>query len=355
MSPPLEFPPLLTLPLDEAWEWPRPPFAWRHSTGVEDGTPGPCRIEMRDGSVVEGRLLTIEPAHARARLQPPGEGEPIEMPLAAMLRLTLTAPLEPASRMADAPLERVPAAAQEREYRLHASEATPPSIGRTCGYIEAAEGLYLFTPLDEERSLLRVFIPRSAYVRCTFGASAQEIAAARWIADPQAQLQAIERQQRMPVLPIGRSLLELGMLTPAQLERALAEQQPDTPLGEMLVARGMLSRSDLRTALAHKMGFPLVDLARFPIQPEAAKRLPLRVALESSSLPIMVDGQRLIVVMDRPSRAAKLRHVRAFAQLSIVPVLASKSRILDALTRLSQQDVWSENVALVMHFFETTT
>jgi hypothetical protein len=41
-------------------------------------------------------------------------------------------------------------------------------------------------------------------------ASAEEVAASRWIADPQALLEAIERQQRMPVLPLGNSCSRSG-------------------------------------------------------------------------------------------------------------------------------------------------
>ena len=47
----------------------------------------------------------------------------------------------------------------------------------------------------------------------------------------------------------------------------------------MLVAAGMIKRSDLRTALAHKMGYPLVDLTRFPVDPVAAAKLSHRLAV----------------------------------------------------------------------------
>jgi len=111
-------------------------------------------------------------------------------------------------------------------------------IGRTAGYVEAAAGLYLFTPIDEEAALQRVFVPRCAYSHCEFGPSAEEIAARLWIGSPAELLDAIERQERMPVLPIGQSLLALGLLTPAQLDRELAKPAGDRPLGEALVATG---------------------------------------------------------------------------------------------------------------------
>ena len=150
--------------------------------------------------------------------------------------------------------------------------------GRTAGYVEAAAGLYLFTPVDEEAALQRVFVPRCAYSHCEFGPSAEEIAARLWIGSPAELLDAIERQERMPVLPIGQSLLALGLLTQAQLDRELAKPVGDRPLGEALVAAGLISHTDLHTAIAHKMGYPMVDLTRFPVDPAAVAKVPKDIA-----------------------------------------------------------------------------
>ena len=350
----LSFPTLVDT-LADVWQWPRPPFAWRHEAPGLDAEP-PCQVETRNGATVHGVLLGFDVAAGRLRLRPAGGQAEASLAFSQLLRLTLTTPLAPAAQRADVPVERVPAAAQEREYRLVMDEAArTPLAGRTAGYVEADEGLYLFPPVEEERSVLRVFVPRSAYQRCDFGPSAEEIAARRWIVEPKALLEAIERQQRMPVLPIGQSLIDLGMITPHQLERALQQQPADVPLGEALVKAGIISRSDLQTALAHKMGYPLVDLARFPVEPAAAKKLSLRMALATRALPLMIDRQRLIVAMDRPSRAVKLRHLHAVAQMTVVPVLTSKTHLLLALTRLAQQDIWAEHAFRMPAFFATTT
>jgi hypothetical protein len=344
------------MPLGESWEWPHPPFAWRYAIADHDGVSHPCRIETGSGKVIDAAMLGLDPMRGMLSFRMRDDGEPIELPFARFRRLTLTTPLRPPEPLAGAPVERVPAAAHRRDYRLQSGEDDPaPLTGATAGFVEADEGLYLFPPIDDGRSLLRAFVPRWACSKRTFGASAQEIAAARWVAEPARLLEAIEHQRRMPVLPLGQSLLALGMVTQDQLDRALAQPRGDLPLGERMVADGVISRSNLQTALAHKMGYPYVDLARFPIDPQAAKKVGLRLAVDSRALPVMLDGQRLIVVVDRPSRAVKLRGLRAFAQLSIVPELASKSQILEALTRLAQQDVWVEHVPISFGFFDTTT
>ena len=105
-----------------------------------------------------------------------------------------------------------------------------------------------------------------------------------------------------------------------------------------------MSRADLQTALAHKMGFPLVDLERFPLDPQALALLPRRLAISHRVLPLLLDQERLIVAVDRPGRVLKLRQLDAYAQMPIVPVLALKSQILVALNRQSRRRLEPERV-----------
>ncbi|HEY9238655.1 MAG TPA: hypothetical protein VIP10_07450, partial [Burkholderiaceae bacterium] len=241
-------------------------------------------------------------------------------------------------------------------YRLQPAGTTAAALaGRTCGRVETAHGMFLFTPVQEESALLRVFVPRGAYVRAEFGASAEEVAARMWIASPTELLAAIERQQRMPIRPLGQSLLELGLLTQAQLERALTRQAAlrDVPLGEMVVNDGLISRTDLQTALAHKMGYPLVDLTRFPIDPKAAAKLPQRIATGLRMMPLLLVRDQLIVAVDKPARVMKLKGVNAMTGVTVTPVLASRMQIMLAQDR-QKNDIWSSHVADKLPFFAST-
>jgi hypothetical protein len=219
--------------------------------------------------------------------------------------------------------------------------------------VETAAGLFLFTPVEQEAALQRVFVPRWAYSHCEFGPSAEEIAARLWIGSPDVLLEAIEHQERMPVLPIGQSLLALGLLTRAQLDRELAKPAGDTPLGEALVAAKLISHTDLQTALAHKMGYPMVDLKRFPVDPLAVIKVPKDIAVHHRILPLLIDRGRLIVAVDRPSRVTELRSLHIQVQTSIVPVLASAMQITVALEKLLP-DVWSQQVVGRPSFLQST-
>jgi hypothetical protein len=348
------FPELFDEPVDN-WRWPAPPFEWPHSPPPDIDTSQPCRVEAASGAAIDGFMLGFDPVARTLRLRTAAEGPALALSFSRFHRLTLVAPLRAAAPLGGGTPERVPAAAQEREVVLQQADGMSSKGGRTLGHVQADEGLYLFVPVDgDPHSLLRVFVPRHAYSGCSFGATARERVAERWIATPQDLLRALAEQQRRPVRRIGHSLLELGLITPEQLERALAGQRADTPLGETLVAQGLITRADLHTAIAHKMGYPMVDLTRFPIDPAAAAKLPLRLALSHRALPIMIDGDRLIVAMDRPARGVKLQATYGLQPFTLVPVLASKMQILSTLSALGPQDGWSQNVAPRTGFFSTT-
>lgn len=338
----------------ESWRWPALPFAWRHEPAPEAGAAQPVTIEIRGGASVDGEMLGFDAEGASLKFRSGANGAELPVPFSKMRRLTLATPLKPTAMRRGATAERVPAAAYEREFALQLTEPGKTLTGTTLGHVETNEGLFLFPPTDEEVSVRRAFVPRAAYSGATFGRTARECASDRWVSTREDLLAAIARQQGSAVIPIGEALLELGAVTKKQLDRALAHQPADVPLGEMLVAQGIATRADVDTALARKMGHPLVDLARFPIESHAVQKVPLRLALWSRGLPLTADGHRLVVAVDKPSRLARLRTVKALAGVELVPVLAAKATIVTALTSLAQQGVWTDHVAAMPGYFATT-
>ena len=331
---PLSFPLLLDEAADHL-QWPVPPFAWQQAPVPVNDVTQPCRIESHKGTVVDGEMLHFDPAEHKLTMRIRANGVTGSVSFSQFRRLTLSTPNGPDRPIAGAAPRRVPTAAYEREYVVHLHGADPPLSGRTAGHVEAPEGMYLFTPFEEGASLQRVFVPRSAYLRCEFGPTAEEVAARLWIGSPGDLLEALERQEHMAVRPLGQSLLALGLLTQHQLDLALAMRPDGEPLGDSLVAAGTISPADLRTALAHKMGFPLVDLTRFPIDPAALSRVTKPMAISCRAVPLMLDKERLIVAVDEPARLAELQAIHAFANLTVLAVLAPQLQIQLALDRLS--------------------
>jgi hypothetical protein len=110
-------------------------------------------------------------------------------------------------------------------------------------------------------------------------------------------MRAIEQQARMPMVRIGEALLALEMVTPEQLEVALEQQRHDrsVPLGELLVRQGVITRAALQSTLARKMGYPVVDVENFAVEPDAVRKLPYAVAKRLEVLPLAIrDGDRFL-------------------------------------------------------------
>jgi type II secretory ATPase GspE/PulE/Tfp pilus assembly ATPase PilB-like protein len=93
------------------------------------------------------------------------------------------------------------------------------------------------------------------------------------------------------------------------------------PLGELLVRKGVISRAQLQSALARKMGYPVVDVENFAIEPDAVRKLPHAVAKRLEVLPLVLRDGRLIVAMEDPTRRDAIEEVEFITQLKVVPTL----------------------------------
>jgi hypothetical protein len=353
---PTPFPPFPIIDFAEdaaPWEWPLPDFIRQHVVPPRSDLPQACTIEMAQGAPIDGEMLRFDAnAHVLGfRLH--AQSGAVELAFSRLRRLTLTTPLTALPQPAGGPAWRMPSAEEERGYRVYAHGTGEPLAGITLAHVETPLGLFLYPPASDDRAVQRVFVPRHACARVEYGPSAVDEAAERWISSPHELLLALERQRTMPVLPLGESLLALGLITRNQLSRALAEAGDDQPLGERLVAQGLLDKADLETALAHKMGYPIVDLTRFPMDPRAVQRVPQQQVVRARALPILLHEQRLVMAVDRLARIQGLRELQAYLQVAIVPVLAPRRQLRLAYAMV-RQDVWASYVAGMGEVFATT-
>jgi Type II secretion system (T2SS), protein E, N-terminal domain len=336
--------PTITLSLEEEWAWPLPPFARAATMTPLPAGVLPCRVESAGGVTFEGELVEYDVARERVRVRVGRDGEPLWLPFSRMRRLTVLKPWAPARQAPGAPQERLAAAAQERDYKA-ALSAGGQLGGRTLGHVRQRCGWFLFAPADGGHAVLRQFVPAATCTGVGFGKSAEELAAERWVATPEELIAAVAAQRKAEIRPLGQSLCELGLVAPHELERAVRAQTQggtDLPLGEALVAAGLITTADLQTALAHKMGYPVVDLLRFPVDAKAVKRLSAAVMQEHRALPLMQQGKRLFVAVDTLGSVATLKALQSVAGLEVVPVIAPRGRLSVALAaHIKTSDVWA--------------
>jgi type IV pilus assembly protein PilB len=102
---------------------------------------------------------------------------------------------------------------------------------------------------------------------------------------------------------LGSILVQKGWVTHERLDAALEEVKvTGMRLGETLLARGWLFEPELAAALAEQAGLRYVDLVRHPLDPSAARLLPLEVARRMFVVPVrFLDSGRMEVAVGDPA------------------------------------------------------
>jgi glycosyltransferase XagB len=103
------------------------------------------------------------------------------------------------------------------------------------------------------------------------------------------------------VVPIGRALLNEGLIDEATLEWALARQrETGERLGNVLQTAGMVHRLDLQHALGRQWGLPFLDLLENPPDTALARACDPERLLAEGWIPVRHGGDRVIVATSEP-------------------------------------------------------
>jgi len=141
------------------------------------------------------------------------------------------------------------------------------------------------------------------------------------------------------VRQLGSILLEEGVLTQEQLLDAVDEQQQrGQSLGRTLVEMGLISEGQLVRALASQVGMEFVDLSDFPVEQTAVARVSAAVCRRHTALPIQMSGDVLKVAMSNPGNVMALDDFRAMTGMQVTPVVAAHDDVLNAINRYCRAD-----------------
>jgi type IV pilus assembly protein PilB len=138
----------------------------------------------------------------------------------------------------------------------------------------------------------------------------------------------------------GEILIEMGLLTPDQLEQVLAEQRVSHKrVGEIALSKGWVGKQDLYKALARRLGVKYVDLPSVRVDSVAAELISQRDARRYCALPVgFVNEQTLLVAMSDPSNIVAIDDLRILTGFDIEPAVADAEDIVAALAKLKASD-----------------
>ncbi len=101
--------------------------------------------------------------------------------------------------------------------------------------------------------------------------------------------------------PLGQILVERGVITTSQLEKALETQRHKQGLiGEIIVEQGFAKEEDIAYCLALQFGYPYLPLENYEISKDVIQMIPKNVCRHYCLIPIDKIGKTLTVAMANP-------------------------------------------------------
>ena len=162
---------------------------------------------------------------------------------------------------------------------------------------------------------------------------------------------AIVRKQIM----LGDKLLNEGLITSAQLDKALEEQKKiKEKLGETLIKLGYVSHDDLLPILANHIGVQCMRINYNELEDKLAEILPEDFLRKNTIYPVKKENNKLVVAMANPTNVFLIDEIQMRAKQTIKPVLALKDEIEEAIRRFedTKSSVTQQNVDSILSELE---
>jgi type IV pilus assembly protein PilB len=129
-------------------------------------------------------------------------------------------------------------------------------------------------------------------------------------------------------------LLKKGHIQKEQAEEAIkVSQQTKSPIDRVVIQLNFAGEREVMEARAQEAGLGFADLDRMTIESSALNIVPERIVKNHSAIPVRKDGQTLWVAMSNPNNVAAIDDLRVASGCRVVPVLAVKGAIEDAIVK----------------------
>jgi type IV pilus assembly protein PilB len=153
-----------------------------------------------------------------------------------------------------------------------------------------------------------------------------------------ARLAAPAESARAVRTTLGQQLVGADIITPEQLDLALAEgSQKGLRLGEVLVDMGMVQEDTILPFIESHLGVPALRLRDGMIDPVAVRRLPRRLAESLDAIALFKVRDTLCVAMADPQNLEQLDEIERITGLKVRPVFAFRSSIQRTLPRCYEE------------------
>jgi type IV pilus assembly protein PilB len=144
---------------------------------------------------------------------------------------------------------------------------------------------------------------------------------------------------------LGEQFLAEGLINEQQLRQAIERQQETGCfLGQALVSLGFLSSSVVGKYMEESTGFPFIDLAGAPIDPEISKLIPETIARRKLVLPFAVTEETIRIAMVDPLDLGTVDDLRGRLNKKVIAYISFEADLLDAINRVYDARLKTQSV-----------
>ena len=137
---------------------------------------------------------------------------------------------------------------------------------------------------------------------------------------------------------IGEVLLERGVITAKELEKAVAHQKEHGGLmGQVLIQLGFVTEEEIALALTAQYGFPYLPLENYEIDGGLTAIVPEATARQYCLIPVDRIGNALTLAMADPSNLQAVEAVELMTKCVVQTFVSTPSDILKAIEKHYQQ------------------
>lgn len=131
---------------------------------------------------------------------------------------------------------------------------------------------------------------------------------------------------------LGEYFIELGLITPEQLKKAIQEaRQKGERLEQTLIRMGVAKEEVIIQCLAHYYSLPYVDLDTYLLDEEVVKLIPEEIARRYTLIPLFKIGNTLTIAMENPLNIHALDEVRNKTKIDVEIAVSTEKKIKRAI------------------------
>lgn len=336
---------------------------WNHDDTLEvDAKRLTCTAEGWNGNTISGDLLDFDPSQRTLKIQAFDEDRALTLKFNQIKRLKIDSQTDTDNDFLPSGFLGVEGDDPKHRFVVHLRDGALFS-GVANAHRKLHYGLWLFPRKVLDTDPFRVFIPKSGIKSFEvkdgganvlsdtdfndtviadieeFGVEASLGRTPSLVSNLEQLKEALESQRRLKPVPIGEALLGLGKITREQLAEVLNRQkvEKNQPLGQMLVDMKLVSAADLQTAFARKMGYPFVDVKRYPIDADALRQVPMLTANRLGVLPLQRLGVATVIAMQDPLQYKVIEELEFTTQCKVIPVVTTSADLPACISKAYRQ------------------